>query len=173
MELDGSEPRLGSAAAPFQILEFADFECPHCGQVAPQLKQIVKENSDTNLRFKQYPLSNICNPNIGHEFHANACTASAATECAHLQGKFWELSAQLFKNQKFLTRSDINFQAERLSLDMSAFASCMDDSAQHKRVGVECCASKEERWLMAHVHRLSRLEPQDEEPGQLHASADR
>ena len=66
MELDGSEPRLGSTQAMFQILEFADFECPHCGQVAPQLKQLVKDHDDTNLRFKQYPLSNICNPNIGH-----------------------------------------------------------------------------------------------------------
>jgi len=127
ISFDGSEPRLGSSSAPYQLVEFADFECPHCAMIAPELKKLVVGNSKVSLRFKQYPLSNLCNPNVSQLAHENACTAAAATECAHKQDKFWEMNRLVFKNQKYLSKRDIDFLAEQIGLDMTAFGNCMID----------------------------------------------
>ena len=81
LPLDGSEPVMGSRDAKIQLVEFADFECPHCAMVAPPLKALLASNPNVNLRFKHYPISNICNPNVGAEGHANACLAATATDC--------------------------------------------------------------------------------------------
>jgi protein-disulfide isomerase len=127
LSFDGSEPRIGASSAQIQMVEFADFECPHCAMVAPELKKLVEEHPSLSLRFKQYPLSNICNPNVARLAHENACAAASATECAHKQGKFWDMSRLVFKNQNYLSGKDIEFLAEQVGLDMAAFSTCMDD----------------------------------------------
>ena len=127
--LDGSEPVYGNPDAKYTVVEFADFECPYCGMVAPELKKIVDENPDVKLLFKHYPLSNVCNPNVAREGHANACAAAIAADCAGKQGKFWEFNAIAFKNQKYLSKDDILFLAERIKLNTSTFATCLNDPA--------------------------------------------
>ena len=129
LPLDGSEPVIGDRNARIQLVEFADFECPHCAMVAPQLKTLLSANPAVNLRFKHYPISNICNPNIGGEGHGNACLAATATDCALKQGKFWEMNSIVFKNQSYLSRKDIEFMAEaQVQLDMTQFKTCLDDA---------------------------------------------
>jgi protein-disulfide isomerase len=97
--------------------------------VAPQLKELLASNSKVNLRFKHYPISNICNPNVGGEGHVNACLAATATDCALKQGKFWEMNSIVFKNQNYLSRKDIEFMAEaQVKLEMTQFKACLDDS---------------------------------------------
>ena len=129
LPLDGSEPVMGDRNAKIQLVEFADFECPHCAMVAPQLKTLLSANPAVNLRFKHYPISNICNPNIGGEGHGNACLAATATDCALKQGKFWEMNSIVFKNQSYLSRKDIEFMAEaQVQLEMTQFKTCLDDA---------------------------------------------
>ena len=128
LPLDGTEPVMGNRNAGVQLVEFADFECPHCASVAPQLKELLSSNNNVNLRFKHYPISNICNPNIGREGHANACLAAIATDCALKQGKFWEMNSIVFKNQNYLSRKDVEFLAEaQVKLEMTSFKACLDD----------------------------------------------
>lgn len=126
--LDGTEPVLGAKDAQFTIVEFADYECPHCGRVAPEIKEFVKENTDVKLLFKHYPISNICNDNIPHEGHTNSCSAAMASECALAQGTslFWKLNRLTFKNQTALERSNIDFLSKQVGLDMALYASCME-----------------------------------------------
>ena len=125
--LDGTEPVLGARSATFTVVEFADYECPHCGRVAPEIKKYVEANKDVKLLFKHYPISNVCNPNVPHEGHANACTAAMASECALAQsnGLFWKLNRLTFKNQSSLDSSSIQFLAKQVGLDMTLYDSCM------------------------------------------------
>ena len=125
--LDGTEPVLGSRSAPFTVVEFADYECPHCGRVAPDIKAYVESNKDVKLLFKHYPISNACNPNVTHEGHANACDAALASECALAQsnGLLWKLNRLTFKNQTSLDSSNIQFLAKQVGLDMALYESCM------------------------------------------------
>jgi protein-disulfide isomerase/uncharacterized membrane protein len=138
LPLDGSEPVMGDRNAKIQLVEFADFECPHCAMVAPQLKELLSANPTVNLRFKHYPISNICNPNVGAEGHANACLAATATDCALKQGKFWEMNSIVFKNQNYLSRKDIEFMAEaQVKLDMPQFKACLNDEGGNVLKGIQ------------------------------------
>lgn len=142
LTLDGSEPVLGDVTAPVQLVEFADFECPHCASTAPKIKGLIERNAKVNLRFKQYPISNKCNPSVQALAHENACEAAAATECAHLQGKFWEMNRIVFKNQNYLSPTDIEFLAEQIGLDLAQFKTCMNDEAIAKGIAADIASAQ-------------------------------
>ncbi len=132
--LSGNEPIYGKLDAPITILEWADFECPHCGIVAPQLKQVAqKYKDDVQVIFRHYPLDQACNQNVG-QLHQNACHAARAAVCAQEQGRFWELSAEMFENQSYLGVSDILFIAGGLSIDKAALSACMESELAYARV---------------------------------------
>ena len=127
LELDGTEPVLGDPAAPYTIVEFADFECPYCGKVAPELVELQRSNPKIKFLFKNYPISDVCNDQVEGARHENACNAAYAGECARQQGRFWQLDEMMFKNQEFLAPADILFMADQLKLDKTAFANCLRD----------------------------------------------
>jgi len=127
--LDGTEPVLGDPKAPFTVVEFADFQCPYCSKIAPEIHDLVQANADVKLMFKNYPISSDCNPNVAEPRHAFACKAAAAAECARKQGRFWELNRLLFLNQDNLDDDGITYMAEQAQLDVPALESCMTDPA--------------------------------------------
>ncbi len=55
--------------------------------------------------------------------HKLAFKAAEATYCAKDQGKYWEMHALLFENQKAL--EPWSAHAEKLGLDAAAFEACM------------------------------------------------
>lgn len=140
IELDGTEPAIGPADARFTIVEWADYECPHCALMADELKKVLADNKDVRILFKHYPISGMCNSFVEREGHKFACNAAAAAECARLQGKFWELNAQMFKNQEFLGKEDIRFMGQQLQLDMPAFEACMADASTAEAVKQDIAA---------------------------------
>ena len=84
---------MGSPAAPVQILEFADFECPACGSFAnltePDVRKRLVETGQASFRFMDFPLA----------MHRNSWDAHLAAACANEQGKFWEMHDQIFATQ--------------------------------------------------------------------------
>ncbi|MFT5682917.1 MAG: protein-disulfide isomerase/uncharacterized membrane protein [Myxococcota bacterium] len=127
MTLDGTEPIYGNPSAPYTVVEFADFECPYCGKVAPELKKLVDGNPDIRLMFKHYPLSPLCNESVQRDMHPHACGAAHASECARHQERFWELSSLMFKNQSYLSPEDLKFLTQQVGMDAAAFETCMSD----------------------------------------------
>jgi protein-disulfide isomerase/uncharacterized membrane protein len=125
--LDGTEPVLGDPKALFTVVEFADFQCPYCSKIAPEMHDLVQANADVKLMFKNYPISSDCNPNVGDPRHSFACKAAYAAECARKQGRFWELNRLLFLNQDNLDDDGIDFMAQQAQLDVAALESCMTD----------------------------------------------
>lgn len=110
----GTSPSLGPADAPITIIEWADFECPHCGMAAPVLHKTVDDpefKPKTRFVFKNYPLP----------AHEHADPAARASVAAQNQGKFWEMHDQLFTHQETLTNQDIEGFAKKLGLDMDKF----------------------------------------------------
>jgi protein-disulfide isomerase len=110
----GASPSLGPADAVITIVEWADFECPHCGLAAPILHKTVDEpefKGKTRFVFKNYPLP----------MHERAEPAARASVAAQNQGKFWEMHDQLFTHQETLTAGDIENFAKKLGLDMEKF----------------------------------------------------
>jgi len=138
VQLSGSEPMLGRSDAPYLIVEWADYACPHCAIAGGGVKELVGEHSDIQLRYKHYPISNVCNPHVGGEGHTTSCEAAAAADCARAQGRFWEFSDLLFKNQRYQSSEDIRFMAKQIGLDMAALESCLADPLTAQRVKTDC-----------------------------------
>jgi protein-disulfide isomerase/uncharacterized membrane protein len=134
IKLRGDEAVLGDPEAPYLILEWADYACPHCAHTGAEVKKLVRENPTIQLRFKDYPLSTQCNEFMEADMHPTACQAAAATVCAQRQGRFWEMSDLLFKNQNYQSVEDIRFMASQLGLDMTAVDACMADPAVRERI---------------------------------------
>lgn len=105
-------PFLGRADAPVEIVEFSDFQCPHCARVKPLTEQILLQFPDqVKLVFKHFPLS----------FHEHAQPAALASMAAQNQGKFWEFHDELFAAQQELSPERIHAIARELKLDMERF----------------------------------------------------
>ena len=83
----------GSPTAPVEIVEYADFECPGCGQFStvtePDVRTNLVNTGKIRMRYIDYPLP----------MHRNTWDASLAAACANDQGKFWELHDVIFANQ--------------------------------------------------------------------------
>jgi protein-disulfide isomerase len=84
---------LGIPNAPVQVMEFGDFECPHCAEFAnvtePDVRARLVNTGIVAFRFYDYPLA---------EFR-NSWTAHLAASCAEEQGKFWEMHDKLYGGQ--------------------------------------------------------------------------
>lgn len=126
ISFDGSEPLLGDANAPYQIVEFADFGCPHCAQAKDELHELVKNNPDVSVRFRYFPLTGACNAALP-EGPPERCRAAYAAECAHRQGKFWEMAGQIFGNMGYFEPEQLAAMAEEVGLDLPAWEACMTD----------------------------------------------
>jgi len=127
--LDGDEPILGNPNAPYLVVEYADFACPHCGQAAKDFKQLVQEYPEIQVRFKVFPLSGACNPMIEGNEGAERCLGAVAAECAGRQGKFWEMADNMFRNMGYLSLDALRFMAEEEGVDIPKWEACLQDPA--------------------------------------------
>jgi protein-disulfide isomerase len=113
------DPYLGAEDPLITIVEFSDFQCPFCSKFTDMLHEVVKDPAyakDVRIVFKQFPLP----------MHKDAAMGSEAALAAGDQGKFWEMHDILFKNQKAMTRADVEKYAEELKLDMAKFKDALD-----------------------------------------------
>jgi protein-disulfide isomerase len=126
---------LGSPTAPVEVIEFADFECPGCGQFAtltePDVRTRLVNTGQVRMRFMDYPLP----------MHKNTWDASLAASCANEQGKFWEMHDQIFANQDRWNgeatrrpRGPLADLAKGLGLDMSKYDACMDAETHRAQI---------------------------------------
>ncbi|HTJ84641.1 MAG TPA: thioredoxin domain-containing protein [Polyangiaceae bacterium] len=125
-EIDlGSAPTEGPADAPVTIVEWADFECPFCGQMK-MILQLLQERFPGQIRFayKFYALP----------AHAHAFDAAKAGVAALNQGKFWEMHKMLFENQEHLESTDLLKYAKKLDLDMAQFRKDYASDATEERI---------------------------------------
>jgi protein-disulfide isomerase/uncharacterized membrane protein len=132
--LDGTEPTYGSDSAKYKVVEFADFECPYCGRLFPEIHALPKDEPDIQLMFKHFPLSGLCNEGLGTERHKNSCGAAKAADCAKRQGKFWDLTRLMFKNQKHVDPEGIEIMAKQVGIDTDALTACVADPLTDAKV---------------------------------------
>lgn len=120
----GNAPRLGPENAPVQIIEFADYECPYCQKVNPDLIQLREQfGSEVSVVYKDFPLP----------MHPLAAKAAEAAHCAGEQGKFWEFHDSLFQTKR-LQMSDLKEEASALKLDTAKFDQCLEKGEQAANV---------------------------------------
>ena len=70
----------GPANAPLTLVQYGDFQCPHCAAAYPELDAIANELSDSlRLVFRHFPLTQV---------HPQAQRAAEAAEAAASQGRW-------------------------------------------------------------------------------------
>src|SRR5882757_9672269 len=85
----------GEADAEIVLVEYGDYECPHCGHAYPIVKRVQKHfGKRLGFIFRNFPLS---------EMHPNAESAAEAAELAGAKGRFWEMHDGIFENQDRLS----------------------------------------------------------------------
>jgi protein-disulfide isomerase len=138
---------LGDSTAPVEVIEFADFECPACGQYAavtePDVRTNLVKTGIVRMRYMDFPLA----------MHKNTWDASLGAACANDQGKFWEMHDALFANQDKWNgeatsrpRPVIADLAKGIGLDMTKYGACMD--AETHRRAIQATQAEAERRLV-------------------------
>jgi cyclophilin family peptidyl-prolyl cis-trans isomerase/protein-disulfide isomerase len=118
---------IGAMDAKITLLEYSDFMCPYCAQIAPILEQVARDNpEDVRFVYRHFPLPS----------HDKSTLASQAAEAAGKQDKFWEMYNLLFAQQStWVNKSMEEFrpwlieQAKTLDLDVDTFTADIDSSA--------------------------------------------
>jgi protein-disulfide isomerase len=101
----------GPADAPVTLVEYGDYECPHCGRAYPIVKDVQRRlGSKLRFVFRNFPLK---------ESHPHAEHAAEAAEGAH--GRFWQMHDMLFEHQQALLDRDLVGYATAIGLDATVF----------------------------------------------------
>ena len=121
----------GSADAPVEITEYADYQCPFCQTFAtiqmPTIEERLIRTGRLRWRYRDFPLQQ-------HSFSRLAAHSAA---CADEQGKYWEQHQRIYDGQgEWATLGDAGPKfreyAQANGLDLKRYDDCM---ASHKYAG--------------------------------------
>jgi Na+/H+ antiporter NhaA len=125
----------GAVGAPVTLLEYGDYECPHCGRAAPVVKELLDAfEGRVRFVFRHLPLSDV---------HPNAALAAEAAEAAGAQGAFWPMHDLLFANQDALQVADLTRYAAELGLDIGRFEEDLGSGRFGPRVAQDVNSAEE------------------------------
>src|SRR6185312_12595758 len=90
-------PSQGAASKKYEIVEFADFQCPHCKAAQPVIQRLLSDFPQAHYVFENLPLTSI---------HSEAFKAAAYSVCVAQQAgdaTFFKYADAVFDNQAQLT----------------------------------------------------------------------
>ena len=120
---DGCAMR-GNPAAPITLVEYSDYQCPHCALLAPELDELLKKyDGKVKLCSRYFPLP----------MHPRAQVAAQAAAYVHdkFPAKFWAFSDGLFlqtAHQENLEDGDIKKVADKAGLNGADVLKHMNDA---------------------------------------------
>jgi protein-disulfide isomerase len=97
LERDAKGPSRGPANAPLQLVEFSDFQCPHCKEAQPTVDRLLKDYPQAHFVSQVFPLRNI---------HSEAEKAAENGVCVAKIGgddAFFKYTDAVYANQAQLT----------------------------------------------------------------------
>jgi protein-disulfide isomerase len=125
-------PYRGSADKKLELVEFADFQCPHCKEAQANMEKLATDFPKARLVFQNYPLPQ----------HPAAANAAAYGVCVAKQGgstAFYTFEAAVFDGQDGLATADgatltLNSAITKAGLDPAKIETCVKDPATVKNV---------------------------------------
>jgi len=121
IKLEGSASH-GPADARVVVVDYSDFQCPHCRQLDTELRALTARYPQVRFVSKHFPLSQI---------HPWAMTAATAAWCANRQKPeaYWAFHHLLFDNQDNITTENawqkVQDLAGQAGFDSGAIRTCM------------------------------------------------
>lgn len=114
-----NDPTAGNPNGKVTVVEFFDYQCPHCVDMAPVMEAIVKANPNVRVIYKEFPIRGPMS-----EMAARAALA------ANLQGKYVVFSHALLTSKTQPLTQDLIFQiAKSTGLDVEKLKKDMNSPA--------------------------------------------
>jgi protein-disulfide isomerase len=126
------EPYKGSPDAPLKLVEYSDFLCSHCANLADALNTLSPDYIETGkvqVIFRNFAF-----------LAPESTQAAQAAECALDQGadKFWHYHDLLFANQgrglAAYSNTQLEVYARQIGLNVASFKNCLDTGAKAAKV---------------------------------------
>ena len=111
-------PGAGNPKSPLKLVEFFDYQCPHCKHSEHYLEEVLQKNPDVHVIYKQLPI-----------FGAESDFAARAALAARKQKKYQPLHLALMKSQGRLNQDKVLALAKQAGLDTDKLKTDMKDQA--------------------------------------------
>ena len=126
-------PYKGSASKDLEIVEFADFQCPHCKDAQANMEKLAVDFPKARIVFQNYPLVRI---------HPAALQAAEYGACVTKVGgsnAFFTFASAVFESQDGLTSADgttltLNSAVTKAGLDPAKVADCAKSPATNAQI---------------------------------------
>lgn len=116
-------PYRGSASKDLELVEFADFQCPHCKEAQANMDKLSLDFPNARIVFQNFPLASI---------HPQSVIAAAYGTCVNKMAgssAFFKYAAAVFDGQDGLSTPDgatltLNSAVTKAGLDPAKVAAC-------------------------------------------------
>lgn len=126
LPLEERDHLIGPLSARLTLVEYGDYESPHCRNVVGTVRQVIRELGDELcFAFRNYPQTKL---------HPRSQAAAEAAEAAGLQGKFWIMHDRLFDHQGDLGDRELRELARGLPVELSDFERDLSSGEAARRV---------------------------------------
>jgi protein-disulfide isomerase len=116
----------GLADAAVTLVEYGDYQCPHCGRAYPIVKALQKHfGNQLRFVFRNFPL---------RESHPWAEAAAETAEFAATQRRFWPMHDLLFENQSRLDGALFAQLGTHLGLNADALQQALEEGRFAEKV---------------------------------------
>ena len=127
------DPVRGPTDAPVTIVEFLDFQSPHCRTMQPILRRVLDiYPRHVRLVVRDFPQA----------VHRDAAVAAEAAACAAAQGGYWPYHDALLQSQDDLDSAALRRHAARVGLDGERLGACLDARMMRDEVGHDAGAAR-------------------------------
>lgn len=118
-----TDPVAGNPNGKVTIVEFFDYQCPHCVDMAPVMDAIIKANPNVRVVYKDFPIRGPMSE-----------AAARAALAANLQGKYAALSHALLNSKEPLSKDVILKLAKENGLDVTKLQKDMNSPEIDKQL---------------------------------------
>lgn len=121
--VDATDHSIGPDNAAVTLVEYGNYDCPHCQRVMAVTIALLKEfnaegRNGLRLVYRPYPRETLRSPSQ---------LAAEGAEAAAAQGKFWEMHEHLLRNQGALAETNLLAYAMIIGLDRQRFATELEN----------------------------------------------
>ena len=126
LPIDERDHMIGPRSAPYQLLEYGDYESTACRNASATVRELLRELGDELcFAFRNFPQPKL---------HALSQKAAEAAESAGFQGKFWLMHDRLFDSQGDLDDRRLREIARGLPVEMTVFERDLASGQAARRV---------------------------------------
>lgn len=127
-------PSKGAEDAPVTLVEFADYQCPHCRDAQAVLERLEKQyKGRLRVVYRDFPIN----------ASGISRKVAEAAVCADEQGQFWAFNQLAFERQRYLSTVTPQMLADELELDADKFSACLEQDGPKAKVAASASEARE------------------------------